>query len=347
MSTPVITVLITTFNYGRFIEECLDSVLAQEYPPDKIDIVVVDDGSTDDTAERVKRYGNKVRYFSKPNGGQASALNLGFAQARGEIISLLDADDYFLPGKLARVVEAFQRDTTVGMVYHPLLGVSQNGEKQMSRYPLLSGSPFSDPDKFFWYEAPGTCASYRREILARLLPIPEQIQMLADDYPGCLIVFLAPVSAVPQCLAAYRVHGSNSFQVDERNVPTEVRSRKLQTWEVVTEAKKKWLLDNGLMRESRVVKPMLQRWQLHLEAQQILIESPSRMRLFRHLLLYNRCYGPHLPRKLRMMNQVNPWGVLVLGHRHFGLLECWKKASTSLKRAVGGPTGKREIGRTL
>src|SRR5271170_5646108 len=102
MSTPVITVLIIAYNYGRFVEEAIDSVLAQDFPLDNVEIIVVDDGSTDDTAERVGKYGSKIQYFHKSNGGQASALNLGFAKARGEIVVLLDADDLFLPGKLAR-----------------------------------------------------------------------------------------------------------------------------------------------------------------------------------------------------------------------------------------------------
>src|SRR3974390_557287 len=115
MSLPFITVVITSYNYGRFIGESIESVLSQDYPAERREIVVVDDGSTDDTADRVRQYGSKVRYFQKPNGGQASALNLGFAEARGEIISLLDADDLFLPGKLTRVAGAFQKNPALGM----------------------------------------------------------------------------------------------------------------------------------------------------------------------------------------------------------------------------------------
>src|SRR6476646_7317531 len=103
MSVPLISVVITTYNYGRFIEQAIGSVLSQEFPAEQVEIVVVDDGSTDDTAERVKKYGSRVRYLQQENRGQAAALNFGFAKARAEIISLLDADDYFLPGKLARV----------------------------------------------------------------------------------------------------------------------------------------------------------------------------------------------------------------------------------------------------
>src|SRR5579864_9845486 len=114
---PFISVLITTYNYGRFVEEAIESVLLQDYPAEKREIVVVDDGSTDDTAERIKKYGDKVRYFRTPNRGQASALNLGFTECRGEIVSLLDADDVFFLGKLARVAAAFERDASLGMVY--------------------------------------------------------------------------------------------------------------------------------------------------------------------------------------------------------------------------------------
>src|SRR5260370_28205066 len=118
MTAPLVTVLITTYNYGRFIEEAIESVLSQDYAPDRRELVIVDDGSTDDTAERVRKYGSKVRYFHQPNGGQASALNLGFAKARGEIVALLDADHLFVPSTPTRIVQAFQQNAAIRIVYH-------------------------------------------------------------------------------------------------------------------------------------------------------------------------------------------------------------------------------------
>src|SRR5262249_10020117 len=118
MIAPYVTVLITTYNYGRFIEQAIESVLSQVYPADRVQIVVVDDGSTDDTWEVVKKYGSRIEYYLKENGGQATALNLGFEKANGEIVALLDADDLFLPEKLRRIGEAFERDLRLGMVYH-------------------------------------------------------------------------------------------------------------------------------------------------------------------------------------------------------------------------------------
>ena len=81
MREPAVSVLITTYNHGRFVGEAIESLLSQDFPPDRFEIPVVDDGSTDDTQERVKKYGERIRYFYRPNGGQAAALNYGIARA--------------------------------------------------------------------------------------------------------------------------------------------------------------------------------------------------------------------------------------------------------------------------
>jgi len=325
MANPLISVVITAYNYGRFIEEAIDSVLSQDFPPDQLEVVVVDDGSTDDTGERVRRYGPQVRYFPTPNRGQAAALNLGFNMARGEIISLLDGDDLFLPGKLSRVAGAFQRDPALGMVYHPMVGWDmQTDERRKTEFPLLSGTPSDNPDDFFWYLAPGTCASFRRKFLDHCLPIPETIRMLADDYPGWLIVFVAPILALPDCLSVYRVHGKNSFQTDERQIPLETRKHRLRLWQIVIDAKRKWLAENGYTRENPTVAAFLDRWRLYLETQEFAVCPPGRLRFFSHLMLYNRCYGPHLSWRLRAINCVNTAASLLTGYSRYPLLD-WRR----------------------
>jgi glycosyltransferase involved in cell wall biosynthesis len=109
MKIPLVTVLIDAYNYGRYVEEAIRSVLEQEFPVEQREILVVDDGSTDDTEERVRKFGDEVTYLRKSNGGQASAFNFGLARARGKIVVFLDADDYWLPGKLRRIAEEFER----------------------------------------------------------------------------------------------------------------------------------------------------------------------------------------------------------------------------------------------
>ena len=118
MKVPYFSVLIDTYNYGHYVEEAVASALAQDFPPGEREILVVDDGSTDDTAARLRKFGNAIRYLYKANGGQASAFNRGFQHARGEVVALLDADDVWLPDKLSRIREAFERNPDAGMAYH-------------------------------------------------------------------------------------------------------------------------------------------------------------------------------------------------------------------------------------
>ncbi len=137
---PLVTVLIDTYNYGQYIEEAVGSVLAQDFPAEQREILVVDDGSTDDTAERLRRFGDAITYLRKPNGGQASAFNFGLEKARGKLVAFLDADDYWLPGKLRRIVETFGEHRDAGMVYHAFRQLdSRAGAFQDGGLPLLSG----------------------------------------------------------------------------------------------------------------------------------------------------------------------------------------------------------------
>ena len=97
---PSISVVIPTYNHGRYVCDAISSVLAQTLTP--LEVVVVDDGSTDDTADRVKIFGDKIRYVYQKNRGLSAARNTGIEAARGEWIALLDADDLWHPQKLER-----------------------------------------------------------------------------------------------------------------------------------------------------------------------------------------------------------------------------------------------------
>ncbi len=95
MTEPVISVVIPAYRAARTIERAVDSVLGQTRRADEI--IVVDDGSPDDLAEVLGRYGSRVRLLRKRNGGAASARNLAIEECRGELIAFLDADDYWEP----------------------------------------------------------------------------------------------------------------------------------------------------------------------------------------------------------------------------------------------------------
>jgi glycosyltransferase involved in cell wall biosynthesis len=330
MGRPLISVLITTYNYGRFIEEAIDSVLSQDFPLDQLEILIVDDGSTDNTSERVKKYGSRVHYFHKPNGGQASALNLGLAKARGEIVALLDADDLFLPGKLARIVEAFRHDPSLGMVYHRLLEwYVETGERCERTFSAISGDIRSVPDRFLSYVAePASCISFRRSALNQLLPIPERIRMLGDCFLVTLIPFLAPILAIPECLALYRIHGSNNYGTDEREVSLEIRRRRLQMWQVVTDEMCNWLDDNGYSRRAQE-RAFLNSWILYHARQRFQIEPPGRLGFFLFLVGENYANSRKQTWKFTTFNYIASFSALLFGYKKKELMYEWQGRTVS------------------
>ena len=97
---PKVSVVIPTYNSSQFIVETLESVFAQTYKD--YEIIVVDDGSTDNTKEVLQPYTSRIKYIYKENGGPASARNVGIKSAQGEYIAFLDSDDRWLPEKLEK-----------------------------------------------------------------------------------------------------------------------------------------------------------------------------------------------------------------------------------------------------
>src|ERR1700740_1729993 len=118
MSAPLITALVDTYNHEKYIEQALVSVLEQGLSPAELEVVVVDDGSTDGTGSIVQKFAPRVKHVRKKNGGQASAFNAGFAEARGEIVAILDGDEWWAEGKLRAVVDALESNRNVAAVGH-------------------------------------------------------------------------------------------------------------------------------------------------------------------------------------------------------------------------------------
>ncbi len=277
MSPPLVTVLIDTYNYGQYVEEAVESVLAQDFPVEQREILVVDDGSTDDTAGHLRKFGDAITYLRKPNGGQASAFNFGFERARGEIVALLDADDYWLPGKLRRVAKEFAKHPDAGMVYHCIRQYNvQEGNFEDHQPPSQSGFlPANTGDLlgYAWY--PTSFLAFRRTAIAPLLPIPEALTIQADGYLTGLIVFLAHVVAVPECLAVYRVHGANLFcnsgQLDPNRQNLRIKTRK-----ALIDGMKAWLRERGYNLERTDLRMLLQKWDVDHEADQFALVQPGK-----------------------------------------------------------------------
>lgn len=218
MAKPLVSILINNYNYGRFVGEAIRSALSQNYWP--VEVVVVDDGSTDNSKSVIAEFGKEIKPVFKKNEGQSSAFNSGFAKSSGEIVCLLDADDLFLPNKVERVVNAY-KDPGIGWCVHPLQAVNVSG--QAIRGPLdvryttgrydfrkqyLHGKPT------FW-AAPTSGLTFRRGVLAKLLPMPRHIRITADNYLTFSFPAFAPGFYISECLSLQRIHGSNAYTANQ------------------------------------------------------------------------------------------------------------------------------------
>lgn len=113
-NNPFVSVIITTFNGARFLAQAIESVRSQQYEP--LEIIVIDDGSTDSTPEVAARYGDTIRYIFQQNSGAAMARNRGLAEVRGEVIAFLDVDDLWPEGKLELQIARLQQDPQLDIV---------------------------------------------------------------------------------------------------------------------------------------------------------------------------------------------------------------------------------------
>lgn len=211
-----VSILINNYNYGRFLGDAIRSALAQSYA--HTEIIVVDDGSTDNSLEIARSFGNQVRLIAKENGGQASAFNAGFAASRGEIICLLDADDVFLPGKVERVVEVFAQNPDAGWCFENLKLFRDSENKSWPRDRRFAAGKVDARAAMRKgvfprdMESASSGLSFRRELLGRILPMPHaQSILLCDDYIKTACYALAAGVALDEELSLQRMHGSNLY----------------------------------------------------------------------------------------------------------------------------------------
>jgi glycosyltransferase involved in cell wall biosynthesis len=215
---PLVSILINNYNYGHFLKVAIDSALNQTYS--NIEVIVVDDGSTDNSQEIIAHYQDKIIPVLKSNGGQTSAFNAGFANSRGDIICFLDADDIFTPEKAMEVSRTFQSDPELGWCFHPLKLVNeheqiitqkeyQNSSKYDCRIQIRKGK-LGNPFPFKIPATSGMC--FTRELLQQLLPMPETDGItLNDSYLKFCALALSPGFALSKELACQRIHSNNAF----------------------------------------------------------------------------------------------------------------------------------------
>ena len=198
----------------------------------------------------------------------------------------------------------------------------ETNRRSVSQFPLVSGSPFKNPERFVGYGGPGTCVSFRRKFVERLLPIPEEIRMLADGYLGSLIVFVAPILAVPECLAGYRFHGKNAYHVKE--IEKEIRKKRLVLYRTEFAAMRNWLTKNGYTKSELPVRIFFAYWERALNEQQFAIHPPNKFRYLRYLFGQNYRESYRQSKKLTILRYVTSFAALTFGYDERDRMEEWR-----------------------
>jgi glycosyltransferase involved in cell wall biosynthesis len=276
MTRPYISVLVDTYNHERFIEEALVSVLEQDVADTEREVIVVDDGSTDRTAEIVGKFAPRVRLIRKENGGQASAFNAGIPECAGEVVAFLDGDDWWARGKLGAVADALAADSAVGLVGHGITQVFADGRRETElvrdtpRFRINSreGAEAFRLRKSFL----GTSRmTYRARVLRQLGPVPETLRFQADEYLFTLAGLFADVLILREPLTFYRLHDANLFQFSNGNV--EAVRRKGQVLAALAHALREELRRRAVARE---ITEIIVDW-VKNEADQLLLTADGGM----------------------------------------------------------------------
>jgi glycosyltransferase involved in cell wall biosynthesis len=211
--TLAVSVVIPTYNYGRFIAGTLDSVLAQTFQD--LEVVVVDDGSADDTVAVVKPYqrDSRVRYFRTANQGPAAARNTGIRLAKAPLVAFLDADDLWLPTKLECQVERFWSNPDLGLVYSRRLLIDEDGCRLVYNQPPLHRG-WVLPKLFRTNFVCFSSSVVRRCLFDEIGLFDEQLTQ-SEDYDLLLRLALSrPFDYVDEPLVLYRT--GHAFQATRR-----------------------------------------------------------------------------------------------------------------------------------
>jgi glycosyltransferase involved in cell wall biosynthesis len=206
-NSPRVSVIIPSYNHAHYVKEAIQSVLEQNY--DDYEIIVIDDGSRDNTRETVACFGEKVRYIWQENKGLPGARNTGIKAAKGEFIALLDSDDTWLPGFLSATVARLEAEPHLGAVHTGFYFVDEQG----ARLPQMSVETVPDDQmydrlldgEFFVPAAVVT----RRECFDRVGLFDEAFRGSEDWDIWLRVARQYRFAGIPTPLVNYRMHGSN------------------------------------------------------------------------------------------------------------------------------------------
>jgi glycosyltransferase involved in cell wall biosynthesis len=206
------TVVIVNYNYEQFVAAAIESALKQSYSP--LEVVVIDDGSTDGSRQIISSYKERVRTVFKDNAGQGAAYNAGWAVAQGEFVLFLDSDDVLTQDAIAKIVIAFEHNDAVKVQFY----LEQVDRNLVSLGCLLPAYSFSciEPRKQianygYYVSPPASGNAFRKSFLDTIMPIADEelYRRAPDGYTTGLAGLAGHVESIPEILGFYRIHGDN------------------------------------------------------------------------------------------------------------------------------------------
>ena len=211
MALERVSVIIPTFNYGSYLPEAIDSALAQTRALHEI--IVVDDGSTDNTREIAERFGDKIVYVYQQNAGLSAARNTGIRHSTGDVVAFLDADDVWYPEKTAKQLEAFNGDPDIGMVYCSIREFDSTTGQTLTVW-TRGGNELGALEALLMFHestviAIGSTGMVRREVIESIGDFDTGLRHSEDWDFSYRVARKYKLAFVPEVLAGYRNHGTN------------------------------------------------------------------------------------------------------------------------------------------
>jgi glycosyltransferase involved in cell wall biosynthesis len=216
-SGPLVSIVIPTHNRAGYLVEAIESVLAQDYP--RLELIVIDDGSTDETAQVLERYEGRCRIERRSNAGQPASVNHGWELAQGEILGFLGDDDVLAAGAVTRLVGVLEAHPEAVMAYsdYSLIG---SDSRVMRRISMFS-RPFAEAVRDLRV-TPGPGALQRRDAVRKAGPWDTALRLTPDLDFYLRLGLTGPFIHVAENLAAFRVHhGSTSFRQSDSRLADE------------------------------------------------------------------------------------------------------------------------------
>ncbi|MEO5903551.1 MAG: glycosyltransferase family A protein [Gemmatimonadaceae bacterium] len=212
---PLASVVINNYNYGRFLAEAIESALSQTYLP--LEVVVVDDGSTDNSVAVMDSYDGRIVDVRQENGGMASAINAGFHACHGDIVVFLDSDDLLLPNAVAEAAEQLS-NPKVAKVHWPMREFDSTGKDTgvlVPKHQLPEGDVRDlviEKGPMPGNGSPTSGNAWARWFLHSVLPMPEkELKQHADAYLNTLVCLAGQLRKISEPRGRYRVHGGNDY----------------------------------------------------------------------------------------------------------------------------------------